>query len=147
MESVVAVNGTTAEPAMGCIPIGMLWPGAELDVVDLQHPGNSLYEATIGRDNDNRINNTFYCGCSKTGQDLNEGSNPALFPGMASKLFTNSFLQVQVDGLVLCGQVTSNSPLGYYCTITVPVVLSPLLSACLKSKLAGAKSWYILKAG
>jgi hypothetical protein len=41
-----------------------------------------------------------------TGPELFEGSNPVSFPAMAFKLFIDSFLQVQVYGLVLCGRAS-----------------------------------------
>jgi hypothetical protein len=62
---------------------------------------------------------------------------------MASSLFINSFLQVQVDGLDLRWMAISDSPFGYYCTLFV--VQSPLLSTCLKTQLA--QRWYMQKGG
>ncbi len=79
---------------------------------------NNLLGSTIVRDDDDGIDNSFDFGCSQKGSDLTENSAKfALYTGMASRLFINIFLQVQVDGPGLCEQAVCDSPFGYYCTI------------------------------
>jgi hypothetical protein len=90
-----------------------------------------LFGSTV----DDGINNGFDGGSSQTVSEMNENKGSfVLRSGIASRLFINNLLQVRVDGLDLCGQDTSISPFGYYCTVSA--VPPPLPSAKFKSQLA-----------
>jgi hypothetical protein len=106
------------------MPLAVPWLGVGLAVMDLQRPevtvyfGQSLSETMTMES----IILASYLGCSQTG--LGQGPGPdqkfakfCSFTGMASKLFSNKFFQVQFDGQDLCEWASSDPPFGYYCTV------------------------------
>ncbi len=98
---------------------------------------NNLFGSSVGGNDDDGVDDGFDCGCSQPVPDLTEIlDNLVLLTGMASKLSIINLVQVQIDGLDLCGQDIYECPFGFYCTV-IAVQPEPVLpSASVKSQLA-----------